>query len=123
MSSRRRDKLYIIAEISEIAKDGISKTQIMYRANLSFTQLNNYLRFLLKINLVDKTGKDGQELYITTEKGLDFLQRYREITDLLRYHPDVSKCPHCQKDVSPDHEFCPYCGTNLSIERVKVKIE
>jgi hypothetical protein len=30
---KRRDKLYIIAEILEIAKEGVLKTQIMYRAN------------------------------------------------------------------------------------------
>ena len=53
---KRRDKLYIIAEILEIAKEGILKTQIMYRANLSFTQLNEYLKFMLKINLLESGG-------------------------------------------------------------------
>ena len=42
-SSKRRDRLYIIAEILEIAREGTLKTQVMYRANLSFTQLNDYL--------------------------------------------------------------------------------
>lgn len=83
-SQKRRDKLYIIAEILEIAKEGTLKTQIMYRANLSFTQLNNYLNFMLKINLIEKIMQNDREVYKTTEKGLDFLQRYREITELLR---------------------------------------
>lgn len=40
--SKRRDKIDIIAEITNIAKDGALKTQIMYKANLSFSQLNIY---------------------------------------------------------------------------------
>ena len=40
MERKRRDRLYILAEILAIAKNGYLKTQIMYRANLSFAQLN-----------------------------------------------------------------------------------
>jgi predicted transcriptional regulator len=83
-SSKRRDKLYIIAEILQIAKDGVLKTQIMYRANLSFTQLNEYIRFMLKNELLDKVTLNNKESYRATEKGLNFLQRYHEITELLR---------------------------------------
>jgi len=90
-SSKRRDKLYIIAEILEIAKEGTLKTQIMYRANLSFTQLNDYLRFLLKINLLDKVVQNDKEVYKATEKGMDFLLRYREITELLKVEGDNHK--------------------------------
>jgi len=82
--SKRRDKLYIIAEILEIAKDGTLKTQIMYRANLSFTQLTDYLKFMLRINLLDKVAQNEKEIYKATGKGMNFLQRYREITELLK---------------------------------------
>jgi len=90
-SPKRRDKLYIIAEILEIAKEGTLKTQIMYRANLSFTQLKDYLKFMLKISLLEKIVQNGKELYKSTEKGLDFLQRYREIRELLRTEKENSK--------------------------------
>lgn len=83
-SSKRRDKLYIIAEILEIAKEGTLKTQIMYRANLSFTQLNDYLKFMLKIELLEKVLRNDKETYRATAKGMDFLQRYHEITELLK---------------------------------------
>nr|MDO8097988.1 winged helix-turn-helix domain-containing protein [Candidatus Njordarchaeota archaeon] len=81
---KRRDKLYIIAEILEIAKDGVLKTQIMYRANLSFTQLNDYLKFMLNKELLEKVTLNEKEFYKATEKGINFLQRYREITELLK---------------------------------------
>lgn len=87
--SRRRDKLYIIAEILEIAKDGVLKTQIMYRANLSFTQLNDYLKLMLKNGLLENIISNDKEIYKATEKGLDFLQRYHEITGLLKSEEDA----------------------------------
>ncbi|MBS7633363.1 hypothetical protein KEJ15_07105 [Candidatus Bathyarchaeota archaeon] len=83
-STKRRDKLYIIAEILEIAREGTLKTQIMYRANLSFTQLNEYLDFMLRINLLEKVLNNDRETFKATDKGLDFLQRYREITELIK---------------------------------------
>jgi predicted transcriptional regulator len=83
-TSKRRDKLCIIAKILEIAKEGTLKTQIMYRANLSFTQLNNYLKFMLKIELLNKFVGRGKEVYVATEKGVDFLQRHCELTELLK---------------------------------------
>ena len=81
--SKRRDKLSIIAEILEIAKGGTLKTQIMYKANLSFAQLNDYLKFMLKNNLLRKFRAEGKDVYMATEKGIDFLQRHFELTELL----------------------------------------
>jgi len=87
-STKRRDRLFIIAEILDIAKEGSLKTQIMYRANLSFTQLNDYLKFMLKISLLKKTSENDKEIYRATEKGLDFLERYRDITELIKTEED-----------------------------------
>ena len=81
---KRRDRLYIIAEILEIAKDGTLKTQIMYKANLSFSQLNEYLDFLVKLNLLESKEINGRTIYKTTEKGLKYLDNYKEILQLLK---------------------------------------
>jgi predicted transcriptional regulator len=82
-STKRRDKLSIIAEILDIAKDGSLKTQIMYKANLSFAQLNEYLKFMLKIELLKKSVDKGKAVYGTTPKGMEFLQRHSDLTGLL----------------------------------------
>jgi len=74
-SRKRRDRLYIIAEILVIAKDGSLKTQIMYRANLSFAQLNEYLNFLLKRELIKVNTENRKTLYKTTSKGVKYLER------------------------------------------------
>ena len=83
-TSKRRDKLSIIAEILEIAKDGTLKTQIMYKANLSFAQLNDYLKFMLKVSLLKKFRANGKDVYAATEKGVDFVERHSELTELLK---------------------------------------
>ena len=68
----------------EIAKDGTLKTQIMYKANLSFAQLNDYLKFMLKTSLLNKFRSNGKDVYEATEKGIDFMQRHCELTELLK---------------------------------------
>jgi predicted transcriptional regulator len=81
---KRRDRLYIIAEVLEIARNGCLKTQIMYRANLSFAQLNDYLGFLLEVGLLKETNESEKSVYKTTQKGVKFLENYYKIRDLLR---------------------------------------
>lgn len=81
---KRRDRLYILAEILDIAKDGTLKTQIMYRANLSFTQLNEYLDLLVSMKLVGLIAEKEKNIYKTTAKGLQYLQNYKEIIELLK---------------------------------------
>jgi len=83
-SRRRRDRLSIIAEILEIARDGSLKTPIMYKANLSFAQVNEYLSYLLEINLLETITKDKETIYKATDKGLKYLQGYTKIEGLLK---------------------------------------
>jgi predicted transcriptional regulator len=80
---KRRDRLYIIAEILTIAKDGCLKTQIMYRANLSFAQLNEYLSFLIKMDLLKVKNENRRNTYTTTTKGDKYLEKYTDIANLL----------------------------------------
>lgn len=76
-----------MSDILEIAKENTLKTQIMYKANLSFTQLNKYLSFMLKFDLITLTISEGREIYTITEKGSEFLQVHRELSKMLK-----SKC-------------------------------
>ncbi|MBK5133716.1 hypothetical protein JJE00_04720 [Candidatus Bathyarchaeota archaeon] len=88
--SKRRDKLAIMAEILEISRNGTLKTQIMYKANLSFAQLNEYLRFMLKTQLLNKFNANGKDVYGVTKKGEDFLHRHSELTELIQ-SAEISK--------------------------------
>lgn len=68
----------------EVAIDGALKTQVMYRANLSFAQLNEYLKLMLDLKLLESVKNSERTLYKTTSKGVRYLQSYREIRDLLK---------------------------------------
>lgn len=81
---KRRDRLYIIAEILRMAKNGSLKTHLMYGANLSFAQLNDYLLFLISTRVLKTVKEDGRLVYKTTSKGLEFLTNYEKIISLLR---------------------------------------
>lgn len=83
--------MFIMAEILEVALDGALKTHMMYRANLSFAQLNEYLKLMLDLRLLEIMGNNGKTVYKTTSKGARYLQSYKEIQDLLK------------NDRSPDH--------------------
>ena len=82
-SPKRRDKLVIMAEIVAIAKEGTSKTHIMFKANLSFSQLNQYLALLLQTSLLEKSVYNGREIYKATLKGMEFMERQCQIINLL----------------------------------------
>ena len=80
---KRRDRLYILAEILNIAKGGSLKTQIMYRANLSFAQLNEYLNFLTKMEFLEIQNENRKNNYVTTSKGDRYLEKYTDLARLL----------------------------------------
>jgi predicted transcriptional regulator len=80
---KRRDRLFILAEILNIAKGGSLKTQIMYRANLSFAQLNEYLNFLTKMEFLEIQNENRKDNYVTTSKGDRYLEKYTDLANLL----------------------------------------
>jgi predicted transcriptional regulator len=81
---KRRDKIIIMAEIINLTKKGISKTHIMFKANLSFSQLNQYLEFLTNANLLEKITINGKTVYRATPKGLDFYSSEQQVIALLQ---------------------------------------
>lgn len=70
---RYRNKLDIIADVLEVAKDGARKTQIMYGANLSYTLLTRYLKNVMDMGLV---RREDENIFKLTEKGSNFLQEF-----------------------------------------------
>jgi len=89
---KRRDRLYIIAEILDIARDGALKTQIMYKANLSFSQLNTYIKLLLETQLLEILKKNRKTIYKTTKRGVEYMQSYKEVIETLSGNSN-NNCP------------------------------
>jgi predicted transcriptional regulator len=89
--SGRRDRLEIIADILEIAKEGQLKTRILYDGNLSFVQLNEYLGFMIKMGFLEVNMEYEKRNYRTTNRGLKYLESYEEISSLITEDPDKPK--------------------------------
>ena len=73
----------IVAGILHICNKEANRTQIMYQAGMSFSQLKEYISLAIDRNLLIETKNNDMVKYSTTEKGLELLQRYREIMDIL----------------------------------------
>jgi hypothetical protein len=56
----------------------------MYKANLSFAQLNEYLRLMLDLDLLELYKNSERNFFKTTNKGLRFLESYKKIQELLK---------------------------------------
>jgi predicted transcriptional regulator len=77
-----RSRTEIVSNILNAANGGTTKTKIMYKAFLSYTQLKEYLSVLIENNLIEYI--DGTHTFKTTEKGLNFLKMHNEMGELLQ---------------------------------------
>jgi predicted transcriptional regulator len=75
-----RSRTDICSQILEAANGGTTKTKIMYKAYLSYAQLKEYLSVLIENRLLEYV--EGQQLYRTSEKGLQFLRSYAQMSDM-----------------------------------------
>jgi len=83
---RKRTDIDIMANILSEANKGTKKTRIMYRCNLSHSQLQVYLQVLRDIGfLASHSKKEGSKLnyFRTTSKGLEFLDAYHALKSLM----------------------------------------
>jgi predicted transcriptional regulator len=64
-------------------------THIMYRANLSWTVMQGYIKDLEAQGLVASQEADGKRLYKLTEKGFLLLKQYVSIKEDLKLLPEV----------------------------------
>ncbi len=78
----RRSNIEVIADMLRLGEAG--KTEIMYSANMSYSQLQKYLKFLLQLELIDKvTVGNPIVTYRVTKKGLRLLKSIDSILDVL----------------------------------------
>ncbi|MDQ4016880.1 MAG: winged helix-turn-helix domain-containing protein [Thermoproteota archaeon] len=81
--NKYRNRIEIICQILEAANGGvIKKIEIMYKANLSYTQLKEYVIVLTESDLL-RYDLDKQT-FKTTEKGLRFLDAYNHMDAVMK---------------------------------------
>ena len=76
----RRDATRVMYDILCLMKDHASKTQIVYRANLNFHFVNEYIRYLVGKRFIQKND-DGRPftVYELTERGERLLGLLEEL--------------------------------------------
>ena len=77
----KRDRIEIMAEILGLCLEPRTKTQVMYGTNLSWKMLQHYLSELQSRELLEVHNNSTR--YVTTERGLNFLEKWRELKELL----------------------------------------
>jgi predicted transcriptional regulator len=80
--AKNRSRQEIIKDILGLLETmPLSKTKVMYRASLSYTQLKSYGTYLENNELIDmSTGS-----WLLTQKGKQYLQAYKLADQILRY--------------------------------------
>jgi len=81
-----RSRTEIISMILDSVTVGTTKTKIMYKAYLSYTQLKEYLSLLEESGMI--VYEDGTQVYKITEKGRKFLKLSIEIDDMVSFKPE-----------------------------------
>lgn len=77
-----------MAMILEASSGGATKTRIMYKAFLGYSQLGDYLAVLIDNELLAYMA--GEQKYKTTSRGLNLLKMYSEMGELLPTTPVAS---------------------------------
>lgn len=58
------------------------KTHLMYKSNLSFDQLQKYIKLLTEKGLLEEMNHSERKSYHTTEKGILFVQEFQKLEAL-----------------------------------------
>lgn len=82
--NRRRSDIEIIADMLKVGENGAGKTEIMYSANMSYTQIQKYLGYLVSQGFIDKMKMGNPSVtYQITDSGLKLLELISNIKDML----------------------------------------
>jgi predicted transcriptional regulator len=87
--NQRRSNIEIIAEMLKIGENGAGKTKIMYNANLSYSQIQKYLGYLISQGFIDKLELGNPAVtYRVTESGLRLLSSISSVVEMLGLNDD-----------------------------------
>ncbi|MBI2852172.1 MAG: hypothetical protein HYX84_03600 [Chloroflexi bacterium] len=87
--SHRRSNIQIIADILRTGENGAGKTKLMYSSNMSYSQTQRYLTFLLNQGFIHRLHPgELKATYCATEAGLRLLRSIENVTEMLGFIED-----------------------------------
>ena len=82
--NRRRSNIQIIRDMLKIGENGAGKTEIMYSANMSYSQIQKYLGFLISHGFIDRLEVGNPIVtYQVTEQGRRLLKSIDTVLKVL----------------------------------------
>ena len=82
----RRSNIEIIADMLRVGENGAGKTEIMYSANMSYSQIQKYLSFLINHGFIDRVEVGNPVVtYRVTEKGSGLLKSIDTVLEVLEF--------------------------------------
>jgi predicted transcriptional regulator len=92
--ANRRTPYEIMAEILGLCVEPQGKTRVMYRTNLSWSDACHYLSVLISLGMLEVHHSCPK--YVTTAKGIAFIERWFLLEELMvpsRRVPPMIECP------------------------------
>ena len=87
--SRRRSNIEIIADMLRVGENGAGKTEIMYSANMSYSQIQRYLDYLVNQGFISRVNMDNTMVaYQVTDSGLKLLKAIDTLMEMLGPNKD-----------------------------------
>ena len=84
VTGQRRSNIEIIADMLRVGENGAGKTEIMYTANMSYSQIQKYLEYLVNQGFINKVNVDNTMIaYQVTDSGLKLLKTIDILMDML----------------------------------------
>ena len=82
--NNRRSNIEIIADMLKVGENGAGKTKIMYNVNMSYSQIQKYLGFLISHGFITKMKMGNPSVtYHVTESGLKLLKSIDSVREML----------------------------------------
>jgi predicted transcriptional regulator len=80
LAGPRRSKMEVKIDILQAISEGAGRpTHIMYRSNLSWAVMRNFIKGLEEQGLVGSSDVEGRKNYILTQKGTRVLDTYANV--------------------------------------------
>ncbi len=85
--NNRRSNFEIIADMLRVGENGAGKTEIMYSTNMSYSQIQKYLGFLISQGFIT-TIEVGNPVvtYQVTRSGRKLLKSIESVTEILGWN-------------------------------------
>ena len=88
--NQRRSNIQIIRDMLKVGENGAGKTEIMYSANMSYSQIQKYLAFLIRHGFITKLHIGNPTVtYHVTEQGRSLLKSIDTVLEVLELEDTV----------------------------------